>query len=185
MTSQVNGIPLQTSLTGQGPKILDATCSFGRIWPKYATIRIDIRKECNPDIVMDAKDLKFENDFFDEIYCDPPHLIRKGDNLEGSKRKTRLSGRLSSSNMFVRFGYWHNHEEFYEFVDKTNNEFYRVLKPKGIIHYKMTDGSGCVRTSDLIERMTNFTLTKDERTKSKSALGPNGNARWLTFRSNK
>lgn len=175
---------IQSTLTNKGPMILDATCSFSKIWPKTASIRIDIRPECNPDIVMDAKDLKFEDNYFDEIYCDPPHLIRKGDNLEGSIRNTKLSGRLKSSNMFVRFGYWHNHEEFYEFVDKTNNEFHRVLKPGGIVHYKMTDGTGCVRTSDLIERMNKFIVIKDEKTKSKSVLGK-ANARWLTFQSRK
>ena len=58
----------QTSLDTTGKIILDATCSYARIYPKFATIRIDIRPQTKPDIVMDAKDLKFIDNYFDEIY---------------------------------------------------------------------------------------------------------------------
>lgn len=71
----------QTTLTKNPPRILDATCSFFRVWPKHATIRIDIRPEVKPDIVGDIKKTNFPGHCFDEIYLDPPHMIRE-DNPE-------------------------------------------------------------------------------------------------------
>lgn len=181
MTSQVEGIPLQTSLTGNGPMILDATCSFGRIYPKHATIRIDIRPECKPDIVMDAKDLKFQDNYFDQIYCDPPHFIRNGPPHPRIKEVRRLSHRLSPD-AFTRYGWWHGKDEWFEFVEKTNKEFARCLKPNGVLYYKITEAGGCTKPSDLIERMTNFELIEDKTNTSKSNLPSKGITHWLTFK---
>ena len=68
----------QTFLDENPPMILDATCSYGRIWPAHATVRIDIRPETKPDFVMDNTNLNFPDAFFDEIYYDPPHVFRRG-----------------------------------------------------------------------------------------------------------
>ena len=173
---------IQSNLTGKGPKILDATCSFKKIWPKHATIRIDIRPECNPDIIMDAKDLKFPDSYFDEIYCDPPHLFRRSNNLTKLKLSRRLSGRRSPD-PFTRYGVWQSVEEWMEFVDKTNQEFYRVLKPEGLLHYKITEATGCTNPKDL-ERMTNFILIEDQSDTVKSNLGK-GKTHYMTFKSKK
>lgn len=170
---------MQTSLTGEGPKILDSTCSFSKIWPKHATIRIDIRPETNPDIVMDAKDLKFPNDYFDEIYCDPPHLMAK-EVPQRIKQFRRLSGRRSPD-PWTRYGFWKTKEEWFEFIEKTNNEFYRCLKKDGKLFYKLTKAAQCTKYEDLIERMTNFTCIKiDEQKQVKSNFGK-GKQVWLTF----
>lgn len=173
----------QSSLTQCGPTILDATCSFAKIWPKSATYRIDIRPEVNPDIVMDAKDLKFPNNHFDQIYCDPPHLMRRGKDLTRIKVSRRLSGRRSPD-AFTRYGHWETESQWFEFIEKTNNEFFRCLKPDGILFYKITEAGGCTKPSDLVQRMTNFELLKDKITKSRSSLGK-GKTHWLTFRSKK
>ena len=53
----------QMSLDNTGKMILDATCSYARVWPKHATIRIDIRPQTKPDIVMDATELKFSDNY--------------------------------------------------------------------------------------------------------------------------
>jgi hypothetical protein len=174
---------LQTTLTNAGLRILDATCSFGKIWPKHASIRIDIRPECKPDIVMDAKDLKFPDNYFDQIYCDPPHIITKTKDFSKMKFKRRLTGR-SSPILMERYGVWKSYEEWLEFMEKTNKEFFRVLKPNGVLFYKITEASGCTKPSDLIERMSNFILIEDKSEPVKSTMGK-GKTHWLTFHSRK
>lgn len=174
---------MQNTLTENAPMILDATCSFGKIWPKHASIRIDVRSECKPDMVMDAKDLKFPDNYFDEIYCDPPHLIRKGGASQRIKTYRRLSGRRTPD-PFTRYGHWNNQEEWFEFAEKTNKEFYRCLKPKGLLYYKITEAGGCTKPSDLVQRMTNFELLEDRVVPSKSPLGK-GKTHWMTFRTKK
>jgi hypothetical protein len=151
----------QTTLTSNAPMILDATCSFSHIWPKHATVRIDIRPECKPQIVMDARDLKFPDNYFDEIYCDPPHFIRKNGTVSKMIINRRLDGKRSPDPI-TRYGVWKNIEEWYDFIEKTNNEFCRVIKPNGILHYKMTEGKGCMTITSLLNRMTNFELIEDK-----------------------
>jgi len=170
----------QTTLTQDGKMILDSTCSFSKIWPKHATVRIDVRPECNPDIVMSATDLKFPDKHFDEIYCDPPHMFRRGKDLTKIKINRRLSGRRSPG-MFERYGFWATKEEWFDFIDKTNKEFSRVLKSDGLLYYKITEASGCTKPSDLIERMTNFVVVEDLFDKVKSNLGK-GNTHYITFK---
>ena len=61
--------------------ILDSTCSdASRSWPRYADLRIDIRKEVRPDIVASAAYHPFKDELFGQVYCDPPHIIRGEDN---------------------------------------------------------------------------------------------------------
>lgn len=158
--------------------ILDATCSYARVWPKHATIRIDIRPETKPDIVMDAKDLKFPDNYFDEIDADPPHLKRKGPHKTESQKR-RLSGRTSPG-FWQRYGSWESKEDWLYFVEKTNMEFYRVLKPNGILNYKITE-SPIINLNEFLLKMTNFILIKDDCKESKSNFG-NGVVHFLTFR---
>lgn len=157
----------QTSLDTTGKIILDATCSYARIYPKFATIRIDIRPQTKPDIVMDAKDLKFIDNYFDEIYCDPPHLLRKGPH-KTEAQKRRLLGRKSPG-FWERYGYWESKDKWNDFIEKTNNEFYRVLKPNGLLYYKITE-SPIIEYDDFITMMVNFKLINDLEQKSKSNL---------------
>lgn len=171
----------QSTLTKSAPIILDATCSFKRIWPKHATIRIDIRPEVKPDIVMDAKNLKFDDNYFDEIYCDPPHFIRNGPPSPRIKQVRRLSGRRTPDT-FTRYGWWNGKEEWFEFCEKTNKEFYRCLKKTGLLYYKISEAGGCAKPSDLIKRMTNFDLIEDKTNPSKSNLPSKGITHWLTFK---
>lgn len=168
----------QTSLSNNAPMILDATCSFRKNYPKFATIRIDIRPETNPDIVMDAKDLKFTDNYFDEIYCDPPHLKRKGEHKTESFKR-RLTGRTSPG-FWKRYGSWENKEQWLEFVEKTNIEFSRCLKPKGILNYKITD-SPIIKYEEFISKMTNFKILECKNVQSKSNLAKGNIVRYIKF----
>jgi|SRR6185312_54215 len=169
----------QRTLTSNAPMILDATCSFSKNWPKHATIRIDIRPECKPDIVMDAKDLKFPDNYFDEIYCDPPHYVGNKSNLTMVKLHHRLKGR-TSPDPFTRYGWWNNNDDWFDFIKNTNIEFHRCLKPNGRLFYKITESNGCTKPLDLIERMLNFKMFKDEVKSTKSGYR-SGKTHWITF----
>ena len=163
----------QTTLTENPPLILDATCSYTTIWPKFATIRIDIRPRVKPDLVMDARKTSFPDQYFDEIYCDPPHII-----------DVRISSKSSpqGQKMKERYGYWSHPREWKEFIQATNIEFARILKPDGVLHYKIVDGKwwGMTKLKDLLEGMTNFTVIKDRVTPSGGSK--NNKTHWLTMK---
>lgn len=174
---------IQKTLTNNSPKILDATCSFFRVWPKHATIRMDIRPEVKPDVVGDIQKTNFPHNYFDEIYLDPPHMIRKDPmHLPHDKMqiKRRLSGRRTP-HMFDRYGTFKSRKEWLDFVDKTNNELFRILKPDGKVHYKATFGKDVrlIKRTDL-DLMTNFKIIKEKITKSKKP-GSKNMVHWITF----
>jgi len=163
--------------------ILDSTCSYKRRWPSHATIRIDNRPETNPDIVMDAKDLKFPNNYFDIVYCDPPHIYRKSSDLTNYNAKRRLLRGSHGMSLLQKFSFWQNEKDWLEFINKTNKEFYRCLKPNGLLYYKMTENKSCTDPDDLIKRMTNFKLINDRIEKSKTNFNKKSPSKvhWMTF----
>ena len=93
-------------------------------------------------------------------------------------QKRRLLGRRSPG-FWERYSYWNNKEDWLEFVDKTNQEFSRVLKSKGIIFYKITE-SPIIDYDDFLKKMSNFKLINDECLDSKSNLG-SGTVHFLTL----
>ena len=141
--------------------ILDATCSVGRKWPKYADIRIDIDIAAKPDVVMDCRHTTFPNDSFSEIYCDPPHLVRRNPQLI-HRQGDALGKRYS------RFSAWKDRNEWYGFLDGINVEFARILVPGGLLQFKVPEGgknSSLVSFRDL-NRLTNFEIIADDRRES-------------------
>ena len=154
--------------------ILDATCGIGHVWPAHATIRIDIRGKCRPDLVMDARDLKFPDRFFDQIYCDPPHII-----LPMSSRRKEAAWRKQ---FYRRFGIWDDRQDWLDFIKRTNQEFHRCLKSNGTLHYKLTDSDNhSVRLSELLRGMTMFIVEK-ERTEISRSNTSHGRVHWLTMK---
>lgn len=117
-----------------GSRILDATCSEKRAWPAHATVRADVRKEARPDVRADARFLPFGDSSFDEVYCDPPHLVGRPQTVWAAN----LAGRGPD---FVRFGFFHTIAAWRSWCVESGREFHRVLKPGGLLHYKAPDGS--------------------------------------------
>ena len=175
----------QTSLDNNGLIILDATCSYFHLWPRHATIRMDIRPEVKPDIVGDIRKTQFPNNHFDEIYVDPPHMIRT-DNAcmfphDKLAVKRRLSGR-TTPHSFDRYGVFKSINEWYEFLEAVNKELKRILKPNGKVHFKITHGKDkrIIKRDDM-NRLTNFEVIKEKITKSKYPKS-NNTVHWITFR---
>jgi len=176
----------QLTLTKDSPKILDATCSYFHLWPRHATIRMDIRPECKPDIVGDIRKTDFLDNYFDEIYLDPPHMIRTDNGFmfpnDRMAVKRRLSGR-TTPHSFDRYGVFKSIDEWYEFLDAINIEVFRIIKPGGILHFKVTSGKDkrVTKRNDL-KRLTNFKVIKEKITKSKYPKSDN-KVHWITYQS--
>jgi hypothetical protein len=167
----------QETLTENAPLILDSTCSYmhidfshGKRFPEFASIRMDKRRIVRPDIVADARFLPFREGVFDTIYCDPPHLFRKNPDISTLVRHNHSTGRVTPSS-FERYSFWKSREEWYDFLERTDQEFARTLKPKGKLNYKISNGksSGLTKLSDL-DRMRHFEITRKIEN-SHSAIG--------------
>jgi hypothetical protein len=132
----------QTALDDDPPLVLDATCSDKKIWPRFASIRMDIRRDVNPDIVASACYLPFRTGVFQAIYCDPPHIIdSRGWRPERIERLKKIQKERHNNFIdFVRFGIWRSKSEWFKFLSMTDKEFCRCLKASGQTIFKITNG---------------------------------------------
>jgi len=108
-------------------KILDATAGFRGIWfdkNEEHTIYIDVRKEVNPDYVMDCTKTNFPDKFFDLIVFDPPHIGTTPNNkgLMGKRYHNGLRAK-----------------EIRELIRNASKEFFRILKDNGFLIFKWND----------------------------------------------
>lgn len=153
-------------------KILDATCGFKGIWfqknhpyvtfmdkrngKQYYVTKSGKKKmtEVNPDIVSEWKDAPFEDESFDMIVFDPPHIIQN-----------------VSSNMTVDYGClnpksWRN--ELQEGFEK----LFRLLKPDGVFILKWDE---CNKPIDEILKLCPYKPMFGTRT------GLNNKNIWIVF----
>lgn len=111
--------------------ILDATAGKRMIWQNKQhpnCIYLDERKEVNPDIIGDFRDLKeFKDESFNLIVFDPPHHTQE---LPSEKRRP---------NRFTKcYGNPLNPETWAYDIEKGITECLRVLKPYGVLVFKWT-----------------------------------------------
>lgn len=163
----------QTYLTENPPIILDATCSTKKIWPRYASLRMDIKRDVHPDICASAAYLPFRDRVFQEIYCDPPHMIRHD---LGKYPYTSFARNME------RFGAWKDRKEWECFLDRFNHEAARTLKQEGQLRFKLAYGADPrIAKRDDLNRLSAFEITKERIT---NAIAPfsNNKTSWLTMR---
>lgn len=144
--------------------VLDATCSLKRAWPTRADVRVDITPGARPDVLADAKRLPFQDGSFSEVYCDPPHLMGQGQKWVSD---------LSHVPGYARFSRWSEKKDWFEFLDRVNEEFARVLSPGGLLHFKLPDGSrshGRLVDVGHLHRLTEFTEVENKRVPSNGFL---------------
>jgi SAM-dependent methyltransferase len=113
-------------------KILDATVNAGRFW--VGTMRkivgMDIDRHHKPDVVGDNTDMPFDDESFDVIVYDPPHIPNQGaDRDKDFNKRFGLGPRAS-----LQQGYNFSHM-FPPFC----MEAHRVLKKNGVLFCKIAD----------------------------------------------
>ena len=141
---------------------LDSTCSDRKIWPRFASIRIDIQREARPDIQASACFLPFRSGIFREIYCDPPHRIGRYGQGFGLQRSNKGLA-------YQRFSCWQNKEEYFKFLEAVDREFSRTLEAGGTLHFKTTEGNlshGTMIERKMLDRLSNFQTVREERAES-------------------
>lgn len=147
-------------------KILDCCCGSRMFWFDKNNPNVtfmdnrelndtlcDGRKlEIKPDIIGDFRNMPFENNTFDMIVFDPPHLIRAGKNSWLAKKYGLLN-----------FETWQND------LSKGFNECIRVLKPNGTLVFKWNEQQ--IKLKEVLECFGQTPLFGDKRNKT----------HWLVF----
>ena len=145
--------------------ILDATCSTKKIWPRFASLRMDIKREVKPDVCASATHLPFRDGIFQEIYCDPPHVVG---------HQYWIFSELHRQEGYDRFGAWDSLDQWFMFLEHVNIEAARCLELDGLLHFKVLDGAEShrkerIQFKDLI-RLTNFESARPPK-RVKSGIG--------------
>lgn len=112
--------------------ILDATVNVGRFWrgSTRPVIGLDIDSRYNPDVVGDNRNMPFEDETFDVVVYDPPHIPNQGQDRTKDFNSRFGLGLKASAEQGYNFS--HLYPPFVR-------EAYRVLRPEGILLAKITD----------------------------------------------
>lgn len=146
-------------------KILDTCCGSRMFWfdkdnpdvifcdnRKLETTLCDGRTlRINPDILMDFRNMLFENDTFNLVVFDPPHLIHAGENSWLAQKYGVLP------------------EDWKPYLKSGFEECMRVLKPDGILVFKWCEDQ--IKTSEVLKVIGKTPLFGDRRSKT----------RWMIF----
>lgn len=150
-------------------KILDACCGSKMFWfdkdNPLATF-MDIREEeltfldrgrervseVKPDVVADFRNMPFEDNEFDLVVFDPPHLLSGGDNSWLVKKYGRLDKKRWKKDISQGF-----------------DECMRVLKTTGTLVFKWSDIQ--IPVNEVLKTIKYKPLLGDKR----------GKTRWLVF----
>ena len=160
----------------EGKKILDVTCGGRSIWfdkqnplclycdnreveyektfgkKYYATRHIKVK----PDMLADFTDLPFNDNTFNLVVFDPPHIIQKDE-----------SGWITK-----QYWYYKDKESAIDSVTKGIDECMRVLKPNGVLIFKWAETS--IPTSEILKQINHKPLF-GHRSGKKSGTN------WMTF----
>lgn len=152
-----------------GIKILDVCCGSKMFWydkENKDTIFMDIRKEIlefkdrdklrksfvNPDIIADFRDIPFDDNYFDLVVFDPPHLSKIGDKSWLAKKYGKL-----------------NKDTWPDDLEKGFSECMRVLKDSGVLIFKWNDYE--IHINEVFNKIKYRPILGDKR----------GKTRWLVF----
>ncbi|MFS0926552.1 class I SAM-dependent methyltransferase [Enterococcus durans] len=147
------------------PRILDACCGSRMFWfdkENPDVTFMDCRQyyeelptghviNVNPDVVADFRDMPFDDNEFDMVVFDPPHLIHAGENSWLAKKYGRLD------------------ELWPEDIRQGFAECMRVLRPAGTLIFKWNEDQ--ITLSDVLEAIGEQPLFGNKRSKT----------HWLVF----
>lgn len=146
-------------------KILDACCGSRMFWfdrnnqdVLFADNRTIETTLCDgrnlvikPDMIIDFRDMPFENNTFDLVVFDPPHLIHAGEKSWIAQKYGKLPKEWES---YIKAGF---------------DECMRVLKPGHTLIMKWSDEQ--IKTTEMLKALSSKPLFGDKRSKT----------RWLVF----
>ncbi len=127
-------ILLQIHCSIENPLILDCTYNTGKMWKglNYNPHRMDINPKLDLDTVGDFSNMPFENESFDVIVFDPPHLPTHAASENSSKIWEKCYGITSQ-------GIGRDGDNVIDLFLPFLKEAKRVLKKDGIILAKIAD----------------------------------------------
>lgn len=143
-------------------KILDVCCESKMFWydkHEEHTTYIDIRRyheklqtghviDVDPDVQADFRNIPFEDDTFDLVVFDPPHLIHAGPNSWLAKKYGKL-----------------DKESWPDDLKRGFDECRRVLKPSGVLLFKWNEDQ--IKFKDVIEAFDQRPILGDKRSKTR------------------
>lgn len=113
-------------------RILDATVNAGRFWrgSQRPVIGLDINPRYRPDVVGDNLHMPFQDEIFDVVVYDPPHIPNQGKDC--SKDFNTRFGLVLKSSAAQGYNFSHLYQPFIY-------EASRLLRPEGILLCKIAD----------------------------------------------
>lgn len=113
-------------------KILDATVNAGRFWVGSTrdVTGMDIDPRHKPDVVGDNTAMPFEDESYDVIVYDPPHIPNQGD--DGWKDFGTRFGLGPKASLEQGYNFSHTFPPFCK-------EAHRVLRKNGVLFCKLAD----------------------------------------------
>lgn len=143
-------------------KILDVCCGSRMFWYDKCephTIYMDIRKyyeelpsghviDVDPDVQADFRSIPFDDNTFDLVVFDPPHLIYAGPNSWLIKKYGKL-----------------NKDTWPEDLKRGFDECRRVLKPNGTLIFKWNEDQ--IKFRDVLKAVGQRPIFGDRRSKTR------------------
>ena len=141
--------------------VLDACCGQKTWWKGRDTTHVvflDIQESAQPSVRGTMIALPFRDHVFDEIWCDPPHLIRND---------------VKHWNpVYLRYGRWRTRTEWTTAIAAIGPEFARVAHQDALLVMKIIDGSTdthkrTIQLDDLLPLEAYWDCTNVEYAKTK------------------
>lgn len=143
-------------------KILDVCCGSKMFWydkQEEHTTYMDIRRhheelptghviDVDPDVQADFRHIPFDDETFDLVVFDPPHLIYAGPNSWLAKKYSKL-----------------DKENWPTDLKRGFDECRRVLKPSGVLLFKWNEDQ--IKFRDVIEAFNQRPILGDKRSKTR------------------
>ena len=110
----------------------DVTFSKGNFYKEIDTPKLcfDINPQTENTVQADCRDLPLKDNSLSSLMFDPPFLATTGKSLTSEDDNNIIA---------KRFGVYKNEKELHQFYVDAMKEFYRVLKPDGIMIVKCQD----------------------------------------------
>jgi len=113
----------------------DPTYSTGVFYKKNKItppeLKFDLYPQSGDIIKSNSNNLPLDDETLDSIMFDPPFVVSKGPSLKNPKKGSNI---ISS-----RFSSYESIPLLWEYYSQSLKEFYRVLKPKGVLIFKCQD----------------------------------------------